>query len=74
MYEGGAGGALNTKQDPNTGATRPLSTSYQASVPLDNSDGLLGVGDTGTARIYTGWQSIGQRLYRYVIRTFHFSL
>jgi putative peptide zinc metalloprotease protein len=69
-----AGGALNTKQDPNTGATKPLSTSYQASVPLDNSDGLLGVGDTGTARIYTGWQSLGQRLYRYVIRTFHFRL
>jgi putative peptide zinc metalloprotease protein len=69
-----AGGALNTKQDPNTGATKPLSTSYQASVPLDNSDELLHVGATGTARIYTGWQSIGHRLYRYVIRTFHFSL
>jgi putative peptide zinc metalloprotease protein len=69
-----AGGALNTKQDPNTGATKPLSTSYQASVPLDNSDELLHVGATGTARIYTGWQSVGQRLYRYVIRTFHFSL
>jgi putative peptide zinc metalloprotease protein len=69
-----AGGGLNTKQDPNTGATRPLSTSYQASVPLDNSDDVLIVGATGNARIYTGWQSLGTRLYRYVIRTFHFSL
>jgi putative peptide zinc metalloprotease protein len=69
-----AGGGVDTKQDPATGATKPLSTSYQASVPLDNSDGLLEVGDTGTARIYTGWQSLGQRLYRYVIRTFHFQL
>jgi putative peptide zinc metalloprotease protein len=69
-----AGGGVDTKQDPTTGATKPLSTSYQASVPLDNEDGLLGVGDTGTARIYTGWQSLGERLYRYVIRTFHFQL
>jgi putative peptide zinc metalloprotease protein len=69
-----AGGGLNTKQDPATGATKPLSTSYQASVPLDNSDELLIVGVTGNARIYTGWQSIGERLYRYVIRTFHFHL
>lgn len=69
-----AGGGVDTKQDPATGATKPLSTSYQASVPLENSDGLLVVGDTGTARIYTGWQSLGERLYRYVIRTFHFQL
>ena len=69
-----AGGSLNTKTDPATGATKPLSTSYQAKVPLENDDDLLMVGLTGNARIYTGWQSIGQRLYRYVIRTFHFHL
>lgn len=69
-----AGGSLNTKTDPATGATKPLSTSYQASVPLDNSDDVLFVGATGNARIYTGWQSVGTRLYRYLVRTFHFHL
>jgi putative peptide zinc metalloprotease protein len=69
-----AGGGLDTKTDPNTGSVKPISTSYQASVPLDNSDDLLFVGATGNARIYTGWQSVGERLYRYVIRTFHFRL
>ena len=68
-----AGGELNTKLDA-SGVPRPLSTSYQARVPLEDSENLLIVGNRGTARIYTGWQSLGQRLYRYVIRTFHFSL
>ena len=68
-----AGGDLNTKMDP-TGTPRPISTSYQARIPLEDANGYLFVGLRGHARIYTGWQSVGQRLFRYVIRTFHFHL
>jgi putative peptide zinc metalloprotease protein len=66
------GGRLETKTDRKTGTFRPVSTSYQARVPLSDDDGLLRVGLTGKAKIYTGWQSLFTRLYRYVIRTFHF--
>jgi len=65
------GGELDTKTDEN-GMLRPISTSYQARVPLENQDGLLRVGLTGQARIYTGWQPLGRRLYRYLARTFRF--
>jgi putative peptide zinc metalloprotease protein len=72
-----AGGEVNTQQDRRTGQLRPLSTSYQARVPLDDQGelrGLLTIGQHGSAKIYTRWQSLGQRLYRYVARTFHFDL
>lgn len=68
-----AGGTLNTKTDE-SGVPRPISTSYQARVPLDDMDHEMYIGERGHARIYTGWQSLGTRLYRYVIRTFHFHL
>jgi hypothetical protein len=32
------------------------------------------VGMQGQARIYTGWQTIAERVYRYVAKTFHFDL
>ena len=42
-----AGGELATKTDPHTGVERPMSTSYQARVPLDDDTGLMRL---GTAR------------------------
>jgi putative peptide zinc metalloprotease protein len=74
-----AGGDVSTQQDRRTGQLRPLSTSYQARVPLDLEDqgelrGLLTIGQQGSAKVYARWQSLGQRLYRYVARTFHFDL
>ena len=68
-----AGGDLNTKMD-RSGVPRPISTTYQARVLLDNSDSSLFVGLRGQARIYPGWQSLGKRIMRYVLRTFHFHL
>ena len=65
------GGELDTKVDTG-GQLRPMSTSYQARVPLTNEDRLLRVGLTGQAKAYTGWQSLGRRLARYLYRTFHF--
>ncbi|MBP86767.1 MAG: hemolysin D [Planctomycetaceae bacterium] len=70
---GQGGGELDAKSD-SSGMLRPLSTSYQARVPLRNADGNLRVGLTGQGKIYTGWQPIGRRLYRYLAKTFHFDL
>jgi putative peptide zinc metalloprotease protein len=68
-----AGGRLETKTDP-SGMVKPLSTSYQAAAPLGDSAGRLQVGMQGQARIYTGWQPLGRRLYRFVAKTFNFDL
>ncbi len=74
---GKSGGALATKTDPNTGMERPMSASYQASVPISDTEGLLRSGLRGQGKIYmdwAGWQTLGQRLWRYLTRTFHFQL
>ena len=71
-----AGGRLETRVD-RSGAVRPMSTSYHARVPLDDQSELLGLlcpGMRGRAQIYTQWQSLGQRLHRFLSRTFHFEL
>jgi putative peptide zinc metalloprotease protein len=70
------GGELNTKMDA-SGVLRPISTSYQARVSLEEigmecKRDLLRVGLTGRAKVYTGWQPLGTRLARFLYRTFHF--
>lgn len=67
------GGRLDARHDA-AGNLRPLTTSYQATAPLGNSLGKVQVGQQGQARIYTGWQPLGKRLYRYVAKTFHFEM
>ncbi|MCA9103057.1 MAG: hemolysin D [Pirellulales bacterium] len=68
-----AGGDLATRTDP-TGGERPLSASFPAMAPLDDSDGLLRPGLRGTGKIHAGTMTVGRRLYRAALRTFHFSL
>jgi hypothetical protein len=68
-----AGGELATVTDE-TGHERPISTSYEARVPLEDQDGLLRLGLTGTGKIHAGWQSLGQRFWRYITQTFRFKL
>lgn len=72
-----AGGEQATKTDPNTGIESPLNASYQTRVPLDNPDGLLLLGLRGRAKVhmeFDQWQTIGQRAWRLVTRTFNFKL
>ncbi|MGQ9575611.1 MAG: HlyD family efflux transporter periplasmic adaptor subunit [Thermoguttaceae bacterium] len=72
-----AGGELPTRLDPKTGVERPLSTSYQASVPLDDPDGILRLGLRGRAKVHmdrSRWQTIGQRFWRFLSRTFRFRM
>jgi putative peptide zinc metalloprotease protein len=66
------GGQLETKTDRKTGTLTPISASYQARVPLTDDRELVRVGLTGKAKVYTGWQSLYERAFRYVARTFHF--
>jgi putative peptide zinc metalloprotease protein len=69
-----SGGELATKTDPNSGVERPMSTSYQARVPLDDPSGLMRLGLRGTARIHTDWLPLGARFWRFVTHTFNFKL
>lgn len=69
-----AGGSLDTYTDK-TGALRPLHTSYPARADLaKGEDQAVQIGMRGRAKVYTKWQSLGRRLYRYCARTFHFEL
>jgi putative peptide zinc metalloprotease protein len=72
-----SGGEMATKTDPETGAEKPISASYQARVPLEDVDDVLRLGLRGQARVYMGgdqWQTVGQRLFRFLARTFNFRL
>ncbi|MEQ8785662.1 MAG: hemolysin D [Pirellulaceae bacterium] len=69
-----AGGDLPTKTDQRTGAQRPISTSYQAEAPLEDFRTPVPIGTRGQAKIFTGWQPLGVRIWRTVARTFHFSM
>ena len=50
-------------KDPNSGVESPQSTSYQARVPLDNPEGLVGLG-RGRGKIHVDPLSLGTRLWR----------
>jgi len=69
-----SGGELATKTDPNTGAEKPMSTSYQARSSIDDADGLYQLGLRGQARVHTAWISPGTRLWRLLSHTFNFKL
>ncbi len=64
-----AGGDLATATDAG-GLERPLSTSFQARVRLENPDVLLRLGLRGTAKIHAGRQTLAARFYRYLSQTF----
>ena len=68
-----SGGPVPAQADPD-GVVRPLDTSYQADVPLDDSLGLMRNGLIGQARIKTKPRTLASRFYRYLSRTFSFDL
>jgi len=69
-----AGGELPTETDRQSGVERPMSTSYQASVHLPDPDGLLRIGLLGSAKVHVRPQTLGQRAWRFLTRTFNFKL
>ena len=52
----------------------PQSTKYLVNVNLDNPDGLILPGSSGKAKIRTGSQTVGQRIWRLFSHTFQFEL
>jgi len=69
-----AGGELATETDK-SGRERPMSTSYQARVPLDGiTDADLRIGLRGKAKIHADPLSLGSRIWRTIARTFRFEL
>ena len=73
------GGDLNTAQD-SSGVLRPSSTSYQAKTeqrelpsPAGSSSSLQ-IGWRGSAKIHVQDTTLGSRLKRFLVRTFHFEL
>lgn len=68
-----SGGRLDTEMTA-SGRLKPISTSYQARVPLENVDLPMRVGYRGQARVYVGWKSVGWRIYRFLARTFRLEL
>ncbi|HMO15445.1 MAG TPA: HlyD family efflux transporter periplasmic adaptor subunit [Pirellulaceae bacterium] len=67
------GGTIHAKTTANN-TLQPVETIYQVSVIVHNDDDLLLPGSTGVARIHAGYSTIGQRLWRLVLKTFRFDL
>jgi putative peptide zinc metalloprotease protein len=68
------GGELPTKMDDG-GVARPMGRVFEAIVPLPEDDReLLRIGLTGQAKITTAPRTLGERIYRYLSRTFNFEL
>lgn len=67
------GGDLASAQGPD-GQDVPQSATYQVRVPLERADALIASGSTGIARIRTGNQTVGSRIWRFMCKTFRFDL
>lgn len=67
-----SGGPILTETDQN-GIERPVETTFQASVPLDEPQ-ILVAGGTGLAKVHAGYQPLWQRGWRAFCRTFRFEL
>ena len=70
------GGDLVTTQDGD-GGDHPLSTTFQVNVPFDLDPEFAGTvlpGSTGMAKVHTGTQTVGMRIWRLVCQTFQFEL
>jgi len=68
-----AGGSVPTRTD-GAGRERPISTSYEALMVVDDAEGLLTSGMRGTARIEVGSRSVGRWLLRLLWQTFNFRM
>ncbi len=67
------GGDIVATVDPD-GNDVPQSTKYLVKVPLNNPKRIMVPGSTGVAKIRTGSQTVGRRIWRLVSRTFQFEL
>jgi putative peptide zinc metalloprotease protein len=68
-----AGGEIETATDE-TGAEKPINTLYQAVALIHDDTGVVRPGMVGRAKIHAGYQTLGQRFWRFITRTFNFKL
>jgi len=68
-----AGGGVPTKTDE-AGREVPISTSYEAMMRVDDTEGTFTPGMRGTARIKVGSRTVGQWLLRLLWQTFNFRM
>ena len=68
------GGGVASQADPDTGVETPQSASYQALVPIEDKEGVMRIGLRGQAKIHTAPQSLGARLWRFLMHTFNFKM
>ena len=69
-----AGGEIAAKPDEKTGQAVPLNSVFEVTIPIDNSDLRLQPGLRGFAKIDGGYRSMGWWLWRWVTKTFHFTI
>ncbi len=67
------GGEVETATDE-TGMERPINTLYQAEAEIADDAGVVRPGMRGRAKIHAGYQTLGQRFWRFLTRTFNFKL
>lgn len=68
-----SGGDLDTRTDQ-AGRERPMNTSYEVSASLDDPAREIRIGSSGQGRIRIGNHTLGQRVWRYLCRTFRFEM
>jgi putative peptide zinc metalloprotease protein len=68
-----AGGGVPTRKNL-SGQDVPLDATFVATVPLDNPDGTIQPGFRGIAKVRSGFQTLGSRFWRYLMKTFHFEI
>ncbi|HEY1067916.1 MAG TPA: site-2 protease family protein, partial [Pirellulales bacterium] len=67
-----AGGQLQTAPDPRSGQQRPLNISYRVRMALDKYDPRISLGSRGEAKIFCGYTTLWNVVYRYFSATFNF--
>lgn len=67
------GGSLVTKKNER-GEDVPQSATFPIRAPFKSSDPRIRIGMTGHAKISAGSKTLGQRVWRFVCRTFNFDL
>ncbi|MCA9119487.1 MAG: HlyD family efflux transporter periplasmic adaptor subunit [Planctomycetaceae bacterium] len=67
------GGDVITQTDA-SGQERPMNTTYQANASIQSNANELLIGVTGQAKIHTGYQTVANRIWRYICQTFDFSV
>ena len=68
-----AQGEIETVTDE-TGAEKPINTLYQAEAEIIDDTGVVRPGMIGRAKIHAGYQTLGQRFWRFLTQTFNFKL